>query len=197
MSESTSLKADLFVMEDNTNVTSFTHEKPTANPLDNNVSSAVCLSNELHVQPKYVANSNIPDRYSQTVLSLTDGIFDTPERKMQPFAVAEDKKNGMILMEAALPDGTVKVADLLRLPKSVVEEKLYATVDSLSKRSSSMKIVLNKAVESTYAFNRQSNVNFPIVVEREKSSIDVWSTKRSLDWPGHENNTPKRLKEYE
>ncbi|KAI0896148.1 hypothetical protein F4806DRAFT_52649 [Annulohypoxylon nitens] len=195
--ESASLKADLLAMQDNTNDISFTQEKLTAKPLDNNVSSAICLSNEFHVQPKYVANSNIPDRHSQTVLSLTDGIFDTPERKMQPFAVAEDKKNGMILMEAALPDGTVKVADLLRLPKSIVEEKLYATVDSLSKRSSSMDIVLNKAVESTYAFNRQSNVNFPIVVEREKSSIDVWSTKRSLDCPDHENNAPKRLKEHE
>ncbi|KAI1446996.1 hypothetical protein F5Y02DRAFT_380803 [Annulohypoxylon stygium] len=135
-------------MELERNNESLSSQEPDDSETLDKLAPYIHSSNALHAEPSFADDSNILGQHSQLILPWENSVLDISKRETQPFLVTEDKQNGMVLMETMLSDGTVKAADLLRIPKSVIEEKSHATIVNTSKESPSIKIVLNKDVES-------------------------------------------------
>lgn len=135
-------------MELERNNESLSSQEPDDSETLDKLAPYIHSSNALHAEPSFADDSNILGQHSQLILPWENSVLDISKRETQPFLVTEDKQNGMVLMETVLSDGTVKAADLLRIPKSVIEEKSHATIVNTSKESPSIKIVLNKDVES-------------------------------------------------
>jgi len=134
------------------------------------------------------------DKHSPAIQSSGDSLTLTSESGVQRSLLTTDNSAGAIIMQATAADGTTKVADLLRLPKSVLAEKSYTTVINPPAASPSVRFVLNKAPEPTYVFGRGARVQFPIVIERRKDDISIIGMKRLLDWGEDVRGSGKRLK---
>ncbi|GAB1317800.1 NACHT domain-containing protein [Madurella fahalii] len=134
------------------------------------------------------------DALAPAIQSSNDSLVFSSASGMHRSLLMTERSVGAIVLQATAADGTVKTADLLRVPKSVLEDGFHTTIINPTADSSSVRLVLNKAPEPTYVFGRSANIQFPIVIDRHKDSIPVVSTKRMVGWEEQSRVGRKRLK---
>jgi len=105
-----------------------------------------------------------------------------------------ERRAGSITLQASSSTGTVQTADLLRVPKSVLDEGFHTTMIIPSTDSALLRLVLNQAPKATYRFGQAPAIQFPIVIDRRRESIPVTRTKRALGWEEQRRDGDKRLK---
>ena len=97
--------------------------------------------------------------------------------------VKQYHKQGAVVLESIDQDGTLQCAELLRIPRSVCSGGSggsYTTLLNPFDDSKMIHMVLNKATQETYNFFNRRGLMLPLVVERNKDTIAVFTYQRQL-----------------
>jgi hypothetical protein len=91
-------------------------------------------------------------------------------------------KDDSIVLSSLTMDGRERDAILLRIPESLSQMGVSPTLLNALDDSPTIRLVLNKAVEHKYAITQHQPQALPIIVERQKKTIDISVSNRYLQY---------------
>lgn len=90
-------------------------------------------------------------------------------------------------------DGIVEEECVTRLPKSATLERSHATLLSTLPSAQKVGLVFNKSLQSTYSCSEKDDIRLPILVARNRDTIETNRYKHHLTIEDR-NSTKKRRK---
>ena len=173
-------------------VRNFTQERPEVKPLQD--LSLIHTSAGGNSGPSHLAISHLQMPPVQSAGSVVLTLTQTG--RIQQSTLKQYDADSAIILSSVSQDGTVRTAELLRLPLSSGAGSSYPTLLNTSDGDgATMRIVLNKAAQNTYNFEQSGGLVLPLILERRKETITTHTTKRELGWEdGGEKRAEKRMK---
>jgi hypothetical protein len=102
-------------------------------------------------------------------------------------------KNDSVVLSNLTRDGREQESVRLRLPKSLSDMGVAPTLLDPLDDSPTISLIVNKAVQHKYDFGRNQAAVLPIIVERQKKTIDISSSVRYLGYsPDQDQPSAKR-----
>lgn len=117
-------------------------------------------------------------------------------RSVESTALYQHKDCGIILSNHTM-DGREREAFLLQIPRSLSSLGISPTLLSASDNPSTIKLVVNKAAQAKYLVTQDCSIALPIIVEREKKSIDTFTSNRLLEYSASKDQPSTRRKEHD
>jgi hypothetical protein len=94
--------------------------------------------------------------------------------------LCQSNKDSIILSSLTM-DGRQHDAILLRIPKSLSGAGVSPTLMNPLNDSTKISLVINKEVQHKYDVRQQQQIALPFIVERQKSTIDIFTSNRCLE----------------
>ena len=103
-------------------------------------------------------------------------------------------RNDSIVLTNLNMDGSERSAMLLRIPESVSEMGVSPTLLDPQGDSPVIRLVVNKAAQTKYDLMQNQSVVLPLIVERQKSTIETYTYKHSIYSPDNTQPPQKRIR---
>ena len=120
-------------------------------------------------------SSQVPSAQSSNTIAVA-----STSGQLQQTVVSYFGANNAVVLQAIDRQGTLHIADLLRLPKSGHIGSSYPTVLSPIGKSEIIQMILNKALQETYSFLDSPGLVLPLVLEWRRDTISTFTHKRFI-----------------